>query len=175
MAISSPQTSTPRTLDTQASVAWVRRFARTTPGVVGIVAVVIAAACVITGVVIGGQLDGRIAERNAILDRSEPLDVLRRRICTPRCRPPTPPQQQRSCPAGSRQRRCGRAIGRRWLTRRRHLTDATAGAADANTRSALAQISAQLSAYSRVWSSPHGRTTGRGSRSGRRTCGKRRR
>jgi hypothetical protein len=63
----------PPTLDERESVAWVRRLARTTPGVVGIIAVAVAACCVIAGLVCGGQLDGRIAEHNAVLDRSEPL------------------------------------------------------------------------------------------------------
>ncbi|MDT5315564.1 MAG: hypothetical protein QOE74_4584, partial [Mycobacterium sp.] len=38
------------TLDARASVGWLRRFARTTPGVVGLVAVVVAASCVLAGV-----------------------------------------------------------------------------------------------------------------------------
>jgi hypothetical protein len=63
----------PPALDERASVAWVRRLARTTPGVVGIIAIVVAASCVLAGLVCGGQLDGRIAEHNAVLDRSEPL------------------------------------------------------------------------------------------------------
>jgi hypothetical protein len=60
-------------LDERDSVAWVRRLARTTPGVVGMIAIAVAALCVLTGLVCGGQLDGRIAEHNAVLDRSEPL------------------------------------------------------------------------------------------------------
>ncbi|MDT5412734.1 MAG: hypothetical protein QOG14_4954, partial [Mycobacterium sp.] len=63
----------PPTMDERDSVAWVRRLARTTPGVVGMIAVVVAALCVLAGLVCGGQLDGRIAEHNAVLDRSEPL------------------------------------------------------------------------------------------------------
>ncbi|MDT5359044.1 MAG: hypothetical protein QOC69_806, partial [Mycobacterium sp.] len=63
----------PRTLDAGASVAWLRRFARTTPGVVAVIAVAVTAGCVIAGLVCGAQLDGRIAEHNAVLDHSEPL------------------------------------------------------------------------------------------------------
>ena len=65
--------SASRTLDRQASVAWLRRFARTTPGVVGIIAIAVAAICVIAGVVCAAQLDGRIAEHDEVLDRSEPF------------------------------------------------------------------------------------------------------
>ena len=54
-------------------MAWVRRLARTTPGVVGMIAIAVAACCVIAGVVCGAQLNGRIAEHNAVLDRSEPF------------------------------------------------------------------------------------------------------
>ena len=39
----------PRTLDARASVAWLRRFARTTPGVVAVIAVAVSAGCVIAG------------------------------------------------------------------------------------------------------------------------------
>ena len=63
----------PPTLDQRDSVAWVRRLARTTPGVVGMIAVAVAAFCVLAGLVCGGQLDGRISEHKAVLDRSEPL------------------------------------------------------------------------------------------------------
>ena len=64
--------STP-TLSARASVGWLRRFARTTPGVVGLIAIVVAASCVLAGVVVGGQLDGRIAGSKSVLDRSEPF------------------------------------------------------------------------------------------------------
>ena len=56
-----------------ASAAWLRRLARTTPGVIGIIALAVAAVCVIAGVVCGAQLNGRIDERNAVLTRSEPF------------------------------------------------------------------------------------------------------
>jgi hypothetical protein len=65
--------SSPRTLDARASGAWLQRLARTTPGVVVMIAVVVAACCVIAGLVCAAQLNGRIAERNEVLDRSEPL------------------------------------------------------------------------------------------------------
>ena len=59
--------------DTWISTAWLRRLARTTPGVIGIVALAVGAICVIAGVVSGGQLDTRIDERNSVLTRSEPF------------------------------------------------------------------------------------------------------
>ena len=54
--------SSPRTTEAQASAAWLRRFARTTPGIVGLIAVIIAGLCVIAGVVCAAQLNARIAE-----------------------------------------------------------------------------------------------------------------
>jgi hypothetical protein len=137
--------SSPRTLDARASAAWSRRFARTTPGVVGIIAVLLAAFCVIAGVVAAGQLNSRIDERNHILDGSEPFAYAGQNLYadlsaadaaaataylsgieTPRQRAR---YQQALADAASA------------------LADATAGADDADTRKAVAEISAQLAAY----------------------------
>ncbi len=63
----------PATLDPRAFAAWLRRFARTTPGVVAIIAIAVATGCVIAGVVCGARLNGRIARSHVVLDRSEPL------------------------------------------------------------------------------------------------------
>ena len=74
---------TPRTLDARASVAWSRRFARTTPGVVGIIAVVVAACCVIAGVVSGAATqrpDRRAQRRFSTVPSRSPTP---RRTCTP--------------------------------------------------------------------------------------------
>jgi len=135
----------PRTLDAQASVAWLRRFARTTPGVVSVIAVVVAACCVLAGLVCGGQLDGRIAEHNAVLDHSEPLAYAAQNLYAALSAADaaaataylsgieTPPQrakyQQALADAASA------------------LADTSAGATDADTRKAVAEISAQLAAY----------------------------
>ena len=135
----------PRTPDARASVAWLRRFVRTTPGVVSVIAVAVAACCVITGVVVAGQLDGRIAEHDAVLDHSEPFAYAAQNLYVALSAADaaaasaylagieTPPlrarYQQALADAASA------------------LADATAGATDANTRKAVAQISAQLAAY----------------------------
>ena len=63
----------PGLADTGFSAAWLRRLARTTPGAIGIIALVVGAMCVIAGVVSGGQLTARIDERNSVLTRSEPF------------------------------------------------------------------------------------------------------
>jgi hypothetical protein len=136
---------TPRTLDARASVAWSRRFARTTPGVVGIIAIIVAACCVIAGLVAGAQLDGRIDERNQILDRSEPFAYAAQNLyadlsaadaaaATAYLSGIETPQQR----ARYQQALADAASA---------LADATAGATDAGTRTAVAEISAQLAAY----------------------------
>jgi len=136
---------TPRTLDARASVAWSRRFAGTTPGVVGIIAVVVAACCVIAGLVAGAQLNGRINERNQILDRSEPFAYAAQNLyadlsaadaaaATAYLSGIETPQQR----ARYQQALADAASA---------LADATAGATDAGTRKAVAEISAQLAAY----------------------------
>jgi len=134
------------TLDARASVGWLRRFARTTPGVVGLVAVVVAACCVIAGVVCAAQLNGRIAERNDVLGRSEPFAYSAQKLYAAlsaadaaaasaylsgglETAPMRTRYQQALADAASA------------------LTDATAGAADTDTRTALARISAELAAY----------------------------
>ena len=53
----------PPTLDLRAPTAWLRRFARTTPGVVAMIAVAVAVGCIIAAVVCVAQLNARIAER----------------------------------------------------------------------------------------------------------------
>ncbi|CAN5228048.1 hypothetical protein BH11ACT6_BH11ACT6_57640 [soil metagenome] len=146
VAISAPQTSIPRTLGTQASVAWLRRFARTTPGVLGIVAAVIAAACVITGVVIGGQLDSRIAQSNAVLDHAEPLAYASQNLYA--ALSAADAAAASAFLSGGVETAPVRARYRQALAdAAAALTDVTAGATDAETRSAAAKTSAELSAY----------------------------
>ena len=135
-----------RTLDGQAAVAWVRRLARTTPGVVGMIAAAVAACCVIAGVVCAAQLNERIAVRNAVLDHSEPFAYSAQKLYAAlsaadaaaataflssgiETAPMRARYQQALADAASA------------------LADATAGATDADTRTALAEISAQLAVY----------------------------
>lgn len=134
-----------RTLDARASRAWLRRFFRTTPGVVLLVTIVIAASCTVAGVVCAAELNGRIARHNSVLDRSEPLAYAAQNLYAALSAADaaaasaflsggiqTPPMRARY------QQALARAASA--------LVDATAGA-DANTRTAVAEISAQLAAY----------------------------
>ncbi|MFE3545370.1 hypothetical protein ACFXK0_20605 [Nocardia sp. NPDC059177] len=52
---------------------WIRRFAATTPGVIGAVLVVTTIVCLIAGLTVGQQLDAKIGRTEQVLDRTEPL------------------------------------------------------------------------------------------------------
>ena len=134
------------TLDARASVGWLRRFARTTPGVVGLVAVVVAACCVIAGVVCAAQLNGRIAERNEVLGRSEPFAYSAQKLYA--ALSAADAAAASAYLSGGLETAPMRARYQRALADAASaLTDATAGATDADTRTALARISAGLAAY----------------------------
>lgn len=135
----------PPARDTRVRVAWVRRFAGTTPGVVGIIAFTVAALCVIAGLVCGAQLDRRIAERNAVLDRSEPFAYSAQNLYAALSAADAAAvteflSAKETAPVRARyQRALADAASA--------LADATAGSTDTDTRSAVADITAQLAAY----------------------------
>ncbi len=134
------------TLSARASVGWLRRFARTTPGVVGLVAVVVAASCVISGVVVGGQLDGRVAESKAVLDRSEPFAYSAQKLYAALSAADAAAATEYL--SGGLETAAMRSRYQQALADAAEaLTDATLGATDGATRTALAQISADLTAY----------------------------
>lgn len=136
---------TSRAIDTRASATWLRRFSRTTPGVISVVAIVVAAVCVIAGLICGGQLDSRIAKHTAVLDRSEPFASAAQNLYV---------ALSAADAASASAFLAGEETG---PTRMRYqqaladaaaaLTDVTSGTTDHATRSAAADISAQLTAY----------------------------
>ena len=140
-------TTTPApTLGRRAYFAWLRRFARTTPGIVVLIALVVAASCMIAGVVCARQLDDRIARHREVLNRSEPLAYAAQNMYAALSAidaaaataflssgMQTPPMRARY-----QQALAGAASA---------LADATAGATDADTRTAVAEISVQLATY----------------------------
>ncbi len=136
----------PRTLDARASGASVRRFARTTPGVIGIIAVAVAAGCVIAGVVCAAALNERIAESHAVLDRSEPLAYSAQNLYA--ALSAADAAAASAFLSGGIETAANQARYRQALADAASaLADATAGATDTDTRTAMAEISAQLSAY----------------------------
>jgi len=139
------QAPTP-TLDARASAGWLRRFARTTPGVIGLIAVLVAASCVVAGVVVGGQLDSRIAKGNAVLDHSEPFAYNAQKLYAALSAADAAAATEYL--SGGLETAPMRARYQQALADAAEaLTDATLGASDAQTRTALAQISAELAAY----------------------------
>lgn len=134
-----------RTIGTRASATWLRRFSRTTPGVISLVAIVVAALCVVAGLVCGGQLDGRIAKQTAVLDRTEPFANAAQNLYV---------ALSAADAASASAFLAGEETG---PTRERYqqaladaaaaLTDVTSGTTDHATRTAAADISAQLTAY----------------------------
>ena len=127
-------------------MGWLRRFARTTPGVVGLVAVVVAASCVIAGVVVGGQLDNRIAGSDSVLDRSEPFAYSAQKLYAALSAADAAAATEYL--SGGLETAAMRSRYQQALADSAGaLTDATLGATDAETHTALAQISADLAAY----------------------------
>jgi hypothetical protein len=140
----------PGTVDTRPSAvpstAFLRRLARTTPGVIGIIALAVAAICVLAGVVCGGQLDGRIDERNAVLTRSEPFAYAAQNLYA--ALSAADAAAASAFLSGGIETAPMRAQYQEALARAASaLADATAGTTNTETRTAMAEISAQLSAY----------------------------
>jgi hypothetical protein len=136
----------PPTLDERDSVAWVRRLARTTPGVVVMIAVGVAACCVIAGLVCGGQLDGRIAEHNAVLDRSEPLAYSAQKLYA--ALSAADAAAASAFLSGGIETAAMRARYKQALADATSaLADVTAGTTGAEARTAVADMSAKLAAY----------------------------
>jgi hypothetical protein len=128
------------------STAWLRRLARTTPGVIGIIALAVGAICVIAGVVSGGQLDGRIGQRNEALARSEPFAYAAQNLYA--ALSAADAAAASAFLSGGIETAAMRAQYQQALADAASaLADTTAGTSDPATRTKLANISAQLAAY----------------------------
>jgi hypothetical protein len=128
------------------SSAWLRRLAHTTPGVIGILALAVGAVCVITGLVCGGQLDGRINERNSVLNRTEPLAYAAQNLYAALSAADAAAASaflSGGIATGPMRAQYEQALARASSA----LADATVGATDIQTRTAMAQISEQLTTY----------------------------
>ncbi|SCX19922.1 hypothetical protein [Mycolicibacterium fluoranthenivorans] len=131
---------------TQASVSWLRRFARTTPGAVSVIVIVVVAGALIAAAISAAQLNGRIAERNAILERSEPLAYAAHNLYAALSAADAAAVSaflSNEIGTGPMRKRYQQALADASSA----LADATAGATDVQARTAMAEISAQLSAY----------------------------
>jgi hypothetical protein len=133
-------------LDERDSVTWVARLARTTPGVVGLIAIIVAAFSVITGLVFGAQLDGRIAEHNAVLDRSEPLAYSAQNLYAALSAADAAAASAfltGGIETGPMRARYKQALADAAAA----LADVTAGTTDEKARTAVAKMSAELATY----------------------------
>jgi hypothetical protein len=136
----------PVAVDARSSAASVRRLARTTPGVIGIIALAVAAVCVIAGLVCGAQLNGRIDERNAVLTHSEPFAYAAQNLYAALSAADAAAASaflSGGVETGPMREQYQQALARAASA----LADATAGTTDIQTRTAMAEISEQLTAY----------------------------
>lgn len=138
--------SSVESVEARGGVAWVRRFARTTPGILGLIAVAVAAVCVVAGVVSAGQLDGRIAEHDTILDRSEPFAYSAQNLYAALTAADASAASAflSGTETGPVRQQYLQAIADASAA----LADSTASATDDTTRTAVAEITAELAAYS---------------------------
>lgn len=128
------------------SKAWLQRFVRTTPGIVGAVMIAVASGCLIVGLVSGAQLDGRIAKSQAVLDRAEPLAYTAQQLYAALSAADTAAATA-FLTAGIETAQMQAGYEKALADAASALADTTAGATDAETRTALAKISANLTAY----------------------------
>lgn len=134
------------TVEARASRAWVRRYARTTPGVVVLIAVVVAALCVAAGLVCAAALNERIDDQKAVLNRLEPFAYAAQNLYA--ASSAADAAAATVFLSGGTQTPLMRARYQQALAAAAGaLADATAGAADTETRTTLAEVSAQLTTY----------------------------
>ncbi|WP_433191725.1 hypothetical protein ACQP1G_23600 [Nocardia sp. CA-107356] len=126
--------------------AWFRRLARTTPGAIGAVAVISVVLCLLAGSTSADQLSGKVARRDTVLERTEPLAYAAQTLYVALSAADASaataflsggiesPQVR-----GKYQQALAAAAAA--------LSEATTGAADQQTRTIVAKIAADLPAY----------------------------
>lgn len=127
-------------------MSWLRRFSRTTPGAVSIIVIVVVLGALVAAVISAAQLNGRIAERNAILERSEPLAYAAHNLYAALSAADAAAVSaflSNEIDTGPMRKRYQQALADASSA----LADATAGATDTQARTAMAEIAAQLSSY----------------------------
>jgi hypothetical protein len=140
-------TQTSRVLDARGAVAWLRRFARTSPGLVVLSGVVVASSCLAAGLICGAALHSSVDQRRGVLDHSEPFAYAAQNLYA--ALSSADAAAATSFLSGGTQTPLMRARYQQALTAAASaLADATAGAPDVATREALAAISARLVTYS---------------------------
>lgn len=126
--------------------AWVQRFAGTTPGAIAAIALVSVVLCVLAGLTSADQLSGKLARRDAVLERTEPLAYAAQSLYV----------ALSAADASAATAFLSGGIESpqvRWQYQQAlaaaasALAEATTGATDERTRTIVAQIAADLPAY----------------------------
>ncbi|WP_433761846.1 hypothetical protein [Nocardia sp. CA-135398] len=126
--------------------AWVRRFAGTTPGAIGAVAVVTVVLCLLAGLTSADQLSGKIARRDTVLERTEPLAYAAQTLYV--ALSAADASAATAFLSGGIESPEVRGRYQQALAEAAAaLAEATAGAADQQTRNIVAKIAADLPAY----------------------------
>ncbi|WNG88567.1 hypothetical protein C6A87_004830 [Mycobacterium sp. ITM-2016-00317] len=134
------------TVDARASGAWVRRYARTTPGVVVLIAVAVAALGLAAGLVCAAALNDRINQQKAVLVELEPVAYAAQNLYA--ASSAADAAAATIFLSGGTQTPLMRARYQQALAAAAGaLADATAGAPDVATRTTLAGVSAHLTTY----------------------------
>ncbi|MFI6868949.1 hypothetical protein [Nocardia sp. NPDC050406] len=123
-----------------------RRFGRTTPGVLGALAIVSAALCLVTGVVCANQLNGKQTRRDVLLERTEPVAFGAQRLYVALSAADASAATaflSGGVEAPEVRDRYQQALGEAAAA----LAEATAGADDDQTKEIVARITAELPAY----------------------------
>ena len=135
-----------RTVDpSHRTVPSLRRFARTTPGVVALIAIAAAVFCAVTGAVCAADLNRRIADHDTVLQRSEPFTYAAQNLFAALSEADAAAASaflSGDIQTPAMRDRYQQAVAAAAAA----LTDVTAGATD-DVRSEVAEISAQLATY----------------------------
>ncbi|WP_316575101.1 hypothetical protein [Nocardia canadensis] len=125
---------------------WLRRFAATTPGVIGAVLVVTTVACLIAGSTVGQQLDAKIGRTEQVLDRTEPLAFAAQSLYVSLSAADAGAATA-FLSGGVESPQVRDTYEQSLAEAAAALAEATAGATDAQTRAIVARIAADLPTY----------------------------
>ncbi len=128
------------------AVPSLRRLSRTTPGVIVLIALAVAVACVIAGIVCATDLNRRNTAHDSVLERSEPFAYAAQNLYAALSEADAAAAS--AFLSGGIQTPAMRERYRQAVaTSAAALTDVTAGATDSAIRTAVAEISAELATY----------------------------
>ncbi|MEV4123853.1 hypothetical protein [Nocardia sp. NPDC049707] len=126
--------------------ARLRRFAGTTPGAIGAVAVVAMVLCVLAGLTSADQLSGKIARREAVLEHTEPLAYAAQTLYVALSAADAAAATA-FLSGGIESPEVREQYQQALAQAAAALAEATAGAADQQTRNIVAKVAADLPAY----------------------------